>query len=278
MSTKRICALTMVRNDDFFLRKWIQYYGGQLGEAHLYVYLDGADQPIPEHTGDAHITVVPRIDGNIVKADRGRIHFLSERAAELLKSYDLIIGTDVDEFLVVDPAIGRSLADYLSDIDISTTVSGLGIDVGQHIQHEAEIDASRPFLTQRHYGFLSSRYTKSSVIARPVAWGAGFHRVRHHNFHIDPNLFLFHFGCIDMKRIEARFSDQDRVKNGWTRHLLKRARTIKIVTETPSRSWDDCIPSARRMQTICRKPNAWNKPTMLKKVVVRIPERFRNIV
>ena len=28
---KRIAAITMVRNDDFFLSKWVGYYGRQLG-------------------------------------------------------------------------------------------------------------------------------------------------------------------------------------------------------------------------------------------------------
>ena len=35
---KKICALTMVRNDEFYLRKWVAYYGGQLGRENLYVY------------------------------------------------------------------------------------------------------------------------------------------------------------------------------------------------------------------------------------------------
>ena len=45
MKTKRVAALTMVRNDDFYLRKWTAYYGRELGEEHLYIYLDGKDQP-----------------------------------------------------------------------------------------------------------------------------------------------------------------------------------------------------------------------------------------
>ena len=35
---KRIAALTMVRNDDFFLRKWVEYYGSELGKENLYIY------------------------------------------------------------------------------------------------------------------------------------------------------------------------------------------------------------------------------------------------
>ena len=35
---KRICALTMVRNDDFYLKKWVEYYGSELGvETCIYI-------------------------------------------------------------------------------------------------------------------------------------------------------------------------------------------------------------------------------------------------
>ena len=44
----RIAALTMVRNDDFFLERWIGYYGKVLGRENLYVFFDGKDQTVPE--------------------------------------------------------------------------------------------------------------------------------------------------------------------------------------------------------------------------------------
>lgn len=269
----------MVRNDEFFLRKWIEYYGSQLGQENIFVYLDGDDQPLPQDLlNKANIMPVERIKGNVVKADKGRINFLSSRAAELFKTYDIVIGTDVDEFLVIDPQCGETLVQYLNHIEIKTSVSGLGIDVGQHLNQESEIDIEQPFLSQRRYGFLSSRYTKASVISKPVAWGSGFHRVRKHNFTIDSNLYLFHFGCIDMKRLEARFGDRDRIDNGWGKHLSKRARTIHIVTNTKADVWGKATRRARRIQRCCRHIGAWNKPVMLGIRVVEIPDRFRNII
>ena len=38
---KKICAITMVRNDEFYLRKWVEYYGAQLGRDNLRIYFDG---------------------------------------------------------------------------------------------------------------------------------------------------------------------------------------------------------------------------------------------
>ena len=70
----------MVRNDAFFLRKWTAYYGAQLGEENLYVYLDGKDQPLPDWCPKAHIIPCDRVCGQVVRADKGRIRFLSARA------------------------------------------------------------------------------------------------------------------------------------------------------------------------------------------------------
>ena len=77
----------------------------------------------------------------------------------MLGSYDLVIGVDADEILVVDPDLGVSLKDYLSASDIDVSLSGLGVDVGQHTGEEGDIDGTRAFLSQRHYARLSTRYT-----------------------------------------------------------------------------------------------------------------------
>lgn len=273
--SKTIAALTMVRNDDFYLRKWTAYYGRELGEENLYIYLDGTDQPIPDWCPKANVVAVEKIPGKVVEAEKGRLSFLSTQAHKLLEKYDLVIGCDADEFLVVDPALNTSLQEYLSQRPISVSLSGLGVDVGQHLEMEGTITADIPFLEQRHYARLSTRYTKPCVVAEPVVWGSGFHRIKGHNFHIDPNLYLFHFGYFDMDRINARFADPDRRAAGWTKHIAKRSKTIRLVTTRKPHDWERSTKIARLMQTLIRPPYAWNKPAMLGLVrVVRIPKRF----
>lgn len=276
---KKICALTMVRNDEFYLRKWVEYYGAELGMENLYVYLDGKDQEIPDWCPGVHVTAVDKIPGQVVEAEKGRLDFLSARAADLLKEYDLIIGVDADEFLVVDPKKGMTLTEYLSQANIDVSISGLGVDVGQHTGEEGDIRTDDTFLNQRHYARLSTRYTKPCVIAKPVRWGRGFHRIKGHNFHIGKDLFLFHFGYFDLGRIKARFDDPSRRAAGWTKHLERRSKTIRQVTEGKARDWDRWTRNARIIQTFCRPPYALNKPAMFELVIiVRIADRFRNIV
>ena len=107
---KRIAALTMVRNDDFYLEKWVDYYGRQLGKENLYIFFDGLDQKIAPFCEGTNASLHEKIGSQVVEAEKGRLAFLSSQAAGLLsRGYDLVIGVDADEFIVVDPKLGMSL-------------------------------------------------------------------------------------------------------------------------------------------------------------------------
>jgi len=277
---KHIAALTMVRNDEFFLRKWVEYYGGELGRENLYIYYDGEDQAIGDFCGGANAFVHPKIGTQVVAAEKGRMRFLSERAAELFaKGYDLVIGVDADEYIVVDPRLGMGLGEFLSGQDIDVCLSPLGLDFGQKLGEEDDLSADKPFLCQRHYAQIGTRYTKPSVIAKPCRWGSGFHRVKGHNFHIAKDLYLMHFGYADSKILEGRLGDASRVEQGWEKHIYKRSRTIRYATEKKARDFDRYTTFARNCQTWCRPPYALNKPAMFElRIVVKIPERFNDVL
>ncbi len=268
---KRIAAITMARNDEFFLNRWISYYGEQLGEENLYVYLDGLDQKLPRRRGRANITKMPHRDQAVQQGDKTRILMLSDLAKKLFADgYDIVIGCDCDEFLIVDPALNMTLAEYLSAKKIHTSLSGLGLDVGMDLKTETPLDETMPFLAQRKYALLSTRYTKPVVLARPATWGSGFHSVKGRNFHIDKNLYLLHFGGVDLDMIKNKIGDRN---PSWARHLKKRARTIDIITRARCRRMP--VWAARMMQRVLRPVYDWNKPAMLGlRWVTTLPPRF----
>lgn len=273
MTQKRIAAITMARNDEFFLSRWIEYYGKLFGNENLYIILDGLDQVVPKNAGTANITKLPHTDMSRAAGDKYRINLISDRANELLKQYDIVIGCDCDEFLAVDPALNQDLNEYLSNKKINTTLSGLGLDVGQHLKLEKTLDTSKSFLSQRAYALLSTRYTKPVVINRPVRWGSGFHRIKDHNFHIDKNLYLFHFGAVDMDMLIAKAANRG---PDWVNHLKRRGNgTINDVSNRVAYG-EKWLKIARFIQTYLRAPYALNKPNMLGlKRIVKIPERFK---
>ncbi len=270
---KKIAAITMARNDEFFLSHWIKYYGDEIGTENLYIYLDGTDQVTPKNAGAAHIKKLPHTDMPRAAGDKYRIGLMNDLARELLKSYDIVIGCDCDEFLIVDTNTNKTLAEYLSGIKIKNTVSGLGLDVGQNMNCESTLDASAPILPQREYALLSTRYTKPVVKNAPVDWGSGFHSISGHNFHIDKNLYLLHFGAVDMQMLEQKAAARGA---DWLNHLRRRGNgTINAATNLPARD-EKWLRRARILQTFARPIYALDKPGMFGlKRVVKIPSRFK---
>jgi hypothetical protein len=277
---KKIAAITMVRNDDFFLRKWVEYYGRELGKENLYIYYDGEDQTIGEFCQGTNAYIHSKIGTQVVSAEKGRLKFLSNKAAELFaKGYDLVIGVDADEYIVVDPKLGVSLREFLSSYDIDVCLSPLGLDFGQKLGEEGDLSLEETFLRQRHYAQIGTRYTKPSIIAQPCQWGSGFHRIKGHNFHIAKDLYLLHFGYADKRILEERLGDTDRIAQGWGKHIYKRSRTIRYVTEKTARDFDSWTRYARICQTWCRPPYALNKPAMFElRIIIMIPERFNDVI
>ncbi|MCH5213939.1 MAG: glycosyltransferase family 2 protein [Muribaculaceae bacterium] len=277
---KKIAVITMVRNDLFFLEKWVDYYSRQFGAENLYIFFDGKDQEVPEFCRGCNCTVVDKIGTNVVNSDKGRIRFVSQQAKRLFEQgYEIVIGGDADEYLVVDPAEGKTLAEYLSDSKLPKTISGLGLDFGQRLGEETDLKLTDPFLSQRRYARIGTRYTKATVLTTPLEWGSGFHRVEGRNFHIDPHLYLLHFGYSDLRMIQGRIRDNDRLKQGWKHHIEKRRKTIDYVTMLEPRDFDRTTKMARKIERLVRPPYAWNKPGLLGlKLTVKLPERFENVL
>jgi hypothetical protein len=278
-SPKNIGVISMARNDSFFVTKWINYYGSQFGVENLYLVLDGHDQPMPEGHEPINVLRVPHQKFSRARGDRNRARLVSYFAKSLFHRYDIIIAHDIDEFLVIDPHCGQTLSGYLNRPIRSTSLSALGLDVGQHLKSEGPIDFAQPFLEQRKYAHVSARYTKAVVATRPLTWGSGFHRVKGRNFHIDPNLFLFHFGMVDFEHSRKKMDDHSLLKVGWEGHLDRRYELFDLISNSEPFDGDEFFKEARRRQTLIRPIFAINKPGMLReKPVIRIPDRFSTIL
>ena len=280
MAKKEVAVVTMVRNDDFFLEKWVKYYGKQFGKENLYVFFDGTDQLIPDFCREVNAELVEKIGTHVIAAEKGRLKFLSEKAGQLLgEGYQAVIGVDADEYIVVDPKLGITLKDYIIEHDNGKSLSALGLDFGQKLGEETDLTLEKPFLSQRKYAQLGTRYTKPSVLYHPALWGSGFHRIKGENFRIGKGLYLLHFGYSDKKIIEDRFKDKDRVSQGWEKHIKKRSRTIRLVTEKKAQEFHRYASIARLLQTITRPPYAVNKPAMWGlKLIVEMPSSFRELL
>ncbi len=274
-----IAAVSMARNDEFFIRKWIDYYGRQFGRENLFLILDGHDQALPEGHETINVIRLPHAAMSRSRGDRNRARMVSYFARALFHRYQVVIAHDIDEFLVIDPAVNINLSDYLRAVSGRSSLSALGLDVGQHLDEEKAIEAGSPFLEQRSYAHVSARYTKPVVALRPLTWGSGFHRIKGRNFRIDPNLFLFHFGMVDYEMSVGKTGNNDLLKSGWTGHFDRRLQLFELIRNSQPVDGDSFFRQARRRQSVLRPFYALNKPGMLRdKPIIKIPDRFRSVI
>lgn len=276
---KPVAVISMVRGDSFFTEKWISYYGSHLGFEHLYLFIDGMDQKVPKAASKINCYQIPHKEERRTQGDRNRAKKISQFAKQLFPKYHAVLAVDIDEFLVLDPKVGNSLKTYLQQESNATSLSGLGLDVGQHPNLEVAIDPKKPFLSQRSFAQVSDRYTKPSVSFKPLNWGAGFHRIKGKDFTIDSNLFLFHFGLIDYDTSRQKSSNRELLKMGWKAHFDRRSKLNEALkTQSPLEA-ATFFPIARNFFTKKRKWFAWNKPAPIRGTnVIKIPKRFQPLV
>ncbi len=276
-----IAAISMVRNGGFFVEKWIDYYGRFFGKQNLFLIIDGLDQPLPVGHEEITVTQVPHITQGKADGDRYRAKLVSEYAKTLLnhRGYKVVVAHDIDEYLVLDPSWSGTLADYLLSRVTSPSISALGVDVVHHPLKEDAIDTGRPFMSQRSYAVISSRHTKAVVATEPVIWEPGFHRVKAKKSNIDPNLFLFHCGMIDIDAAYNKVKEKDRFRWGWRSHFRNRKKVFELVSNRQPSDGDIVFSRARINQTIFRPFFVWNKKTnIFLKTVIKVPPRFKKII
>jgi hypothetical protein len=189
----RVAAFTMVYNEGLLLPLWCRYYGNALGHDNIFVLDHGSTDGGTAQLAPGMRIAVPR-DGKFDEVDRTA--FVREYQARLLQSYDVVIFSDADEFIVPDPAKFQGLLDYVSQRPPVCT-SPVGLNVLQVRGWEAPIDFNYPILMQRRYVRFAARYCKPLVASVPVDWTEGFHECRQPTT-LDPDLYLFHLNSMDV--------------------------------------------------------------------------------
>ena len=120
----KIAAATMVFNERIFLPIWLDHYGAQLGYENLFIIDDGSTDG---STSDKRIVNLVKKNRNLLD-ENDRVNLVSSFHEKLLDYYDIVIYTDSDEIIVVDPIVQMSLRDYLVMSDFTyKTVTGLNV-------------------------------------------------------------------------------------------------------------------------------------------------------
>ena len=226
---KPVAVLTMVRQEYRYLPIWLKYYGEQVGERDMFVL---------HHNVDDDDTCMDLVPDTVNTYKYNCPHWCSTRwnllvfryYMFLLKFYDVVFFTDVDEIIVPNTAkYPGGLREYLAEFRNNRKLLNVrctGIDMVQQLESnrlckkEADVeretaafDESKTMLAQRHFGqYVPQYYNKPMITKQPFQFMIGFHGIRNDwngeslkdKSRVDPNLILLHLHRHDWEFYEER--------------------------------------------------------------------------
>lgn len=290
VGTPRVAVLTVARDEADMLPRWVGYYGAQFGPENLIVIDDNSTDG---GTDDLPCTV-HRIPGFPPgRFEASRIRLVSGLARGLLASYDVVIFTDTDEFIVPDPAVHEGLLDFLTAKPQPLAHAAYALNVVHHRESEAALDPGRPVLGQRHYAKFAKVMCKPSIKRVPAAWRAASHGIAA-PYVPDPELWMFHLKFADYEGLQRRAEQRNagmlvdgRGKNSsWSRSADEITGILDHLFDGVDLAGVPEFATTRDPSTLVIHPNdqVWRAPkqgqlqALANRPVVKIPERFYGLV
>lgn len=201
-------AVTMVRDDAFFLEAWVRYYGGLFGRENCYVVNHGRGVDMARIAEGCNIVGIP--GDPHPNFDMKRWRLLNGLVAGLRSYYRQVIVGDVDELVVLDPAEGRSLLDWLADQPLRRVLTPLGLEVIHRVDLETEPIGTQILGPRRHVR-LAPHYSKPCVISLGTKIARGGHFTQASKLFAPDPLYLFHLKFCDFGHYVAAMNRRNAV-------------------------------------------------------------------
>ncbi|MGX9354470.1 glycosyltransferase family 2 protein [Roseobacteraceae bacterium S113] len=196
----KVAAVTMVRGDAFFLEKWLRHYGGELGRENCYIVNHGRGTDVADLAQGCNIIGIP--GDPHPNFDMKRWRLLNNIVMGLRSYYDHVIVGDVDELVVVDPATGQGLFEWMSAQPIRRVLTPVGLEVIHRIDVEDQT-VGETILGPRRFVRHAPHYSKPCIIAAGTKIARGGHFTQYGKLFAPPELYLFHLKFCDFAQYTA---------------------------------------------------------------------------
>jgi len=271
-----VAAITMVFNEPVFLPIWLNYYGAELGYENLFIIDDGSNDT---SLHDKRIV-------NLISRKRGvldeelRAETISYFHEELLGHYNQVLYTDVDEFIVAEPNLKKSLEEYLISRHESW-INPVGLNVLHRRSEEGPLDLTKPLFSQRSYVQFTEWYCKPVISRVPMRWKPGFHFADRPPCCVT-DLFLFHLRAMDydiarerIKKFESVSFSEESLRQGFGLHFrMEEQSYLDLYFSRPEADFDAARPEIDFADQLSKigKPRTGAQP------LARVGARFRDAI
>ncbi len=189
-----VAAVTMVRDDAFFLKAWLRHYGEMFGRENCYVVNHGYGPEVAEMAAGCNVIGIP---GDPHKNfDVKRWGLLNGIVGGLRRYYRHVIVGDVDELVIRDPAADGTLLEFLANAPEGRVVTPLGLEVIHRIDVEPDPITDHIIGPRRHVR-PAPHYSKPCIISAPVKIARGGHFTQSDKLFTPDDLYLLHLKFCD---------------------------------------------------------------------------------
>lgn len=219
------CALTMVRDDTFFLDAWLRHYGTVLGRENCYIVNHGRGQAVADLAAGANVIGIP--GDPHPNFDMKRWRMLNNLVQGLRPYYTHVVVGDVDELVVTDPGGGETLLDLLARTRGKRVLTPVGLEV----IHRPELEPDPPaptILGPRMHVRPAPHYSKPCIVSTGTKIARGGHFTQECALHTPEGLYLLHLKYCDRAQYSAAM---DR------RNAMTRALGVGVKEAAVGRHW-----------------------------------------
>ena len=285
-------ALTMVREDAFFLDKWLRHYGDAFGRENCYVVNHGRGETVAQMAEGCNVIGIP---GDPHKNfDMKRWRMLNNFVMGLRCYYDHVVVGDVDELVVLDPEAGTDLIGFLKSVPAKRVLTPLGLEVIHRVDMEPDVIDDK-ILGPRRYVRPAPHYSKPCVVSVGTKIARGGHYTEYQKLHTPKHLYLMHLKFCDFGEYVAAMDRRNATTaatgvsmkeaaiggHWWAEARGEDRAVFDAFDALDLQDGFDMAPLRRKMQRSWRvrgKDGLWefDRPEM--PIQFKLPERFVGVI
>jgi hypothetical protein len=191
---RKAAVFTVVNNERVFLPIWLKYYSKYFNKEDIFV-LNHQSNELDAFNISKGINVIPV--KNSFYDYLWHTEVTKSFQTFLLKSYDYVLYTDVDEIIFPNPELSKlSLRDYINFTNHSI-IGSQGYELVHDRKSEPALNLDAEILRQRKWLQISKIYSKTLLSNQPLDWMTGFHDINNNNKIIIKDLILIHLHRMD---------------------------------------------------------------------------------